>query len=230
MNRKLIEDLHQYFEQMDNKNGSEVDFLNRVIEELPYFQIAVISRDDLAQIGFDGEKVDDCDMTELAQKVGNSYTEMLCRESLKTLAVDMGIPKIRYSICPKCEKQIDSRKNSCRHCGETWSEDTYVLVEFPDDSSYFEQEGIGYSCFNSQDNGARYVSEYEYILQFGKKPNDNQYFKPIQWPDSQRYFDLEEKSKSVFELCEPIIADDKALNDFGDSAIWVPSSITKKKK
>ena len=33
----------------------------------------------------------------------------------------------------------------------------YVLVEFPDDASYFEENDIGYSSFESEDNGARYV-------------------------------------------------------------------------
>ena len=34
-------------------------------------------------------------------------------------------------------------------------DDLYVLVEFPDDTSYFEENDIGYPSFNSEDNGAR---------------------------------------------------------------------------
>ena len=98
--------------------------------------------------------------------------------------------------------------------------ETYILVEFPEDASYFEENDIGYPCFNSEDNGARYVPEEEYIKHFGHEPQPNSYFSPVVWPDSQEYFGDEEDS--IDDLCEPIIADEKALMDFGSSAIWVP--------
>lgn len=230
MSRKLIEDLHQHFEQIENPTNTEQHFLRELTEAIEYFPIIRLHRDDLISRGFNGEEVDDCDMITIAEKLKTDYCEQLHWQSLDIIATDMEVPKIRYSICPKCEKQIDSRKSCCGHCGETWSENIYVLVEFPEDSSYFEQEEIGYPCFNTQDNGARYVSEYEYILHFGKNPNSNKYFKPIQWPDSQRYFELKEESKSIFNLCESIESDEKALENFGYQAVWVPLCVIKGKK
>jgi hypothetical protein len=97
----------------------------------------------------------------------------------------------------------------------------YVLVEFPEDASYFEESEIGYPCFNSDDNGARYVPEEEYIKHFGYEPQPNTYFKPVRWPESQKYLGDDEDDDSG-ALCEPIIADEKGLSDFGSSAVWVP--------
>lgn len=93
----------------------------------------------------------------------------------------------------------------------------YVLVQFPEDSSYFESEEIGYPCFTSKDNGARYVPESDYIRHFEKTPAPNSYFRPVQWPESQRYFGED----SIHALCEPI-EDEKGLKDFDLQAIWVP--------
>jgi hypothetical protein len=96
----------------------------------------------------------------------------------------------------------------------------YVLVEFPEDAGYFEENNIGYPCFGSGDNGARYVPEEAYIEHFGQEPLPNSYFRPVRWPQSQEFLGIDDDSTAV--LYEPIVADEKALADFGSSAIWVP--------
>ena len=82
----------------------------------------------------------------------------------------------------------------------------YVLVEFPEDSSYFEENDIGYPSFNSEDNGARYVPQRNYIDHFKKDPEPND---------------------QVDTLNEPI-SDEKGLADFGEQAVWVPFCNIKK--
>lgn len=229
MKRSIIEDLHQYFEQKENKNGAEVSFLNQLTEELPYFQITAISREDLAQRGFDVSEVDDEDMRELARKMESDYCEQLYWESMVIIA-EQGLEIPKY-VCPKCGEgasRYDSNDKTfeCNSCDHNWklTEPTgrYVLVQFPVDSSFFENHDIGYPSFNQEDNGARYVPEHLYKAHFEREADANTLFITVGWPDSQRYFELEEENKSVFELCEPIIADDKALNDFDSSSIWVP--------
>jgi hypothetical protein len=96
----------------------------------------------------------------------------------------------------------------------------YVLVEFPEDAGDFEENNIGYPCFGSEDNGARYVPEEAYIDHFGHEPLPNSCFRPVRWPQSQEFFGINDDS--IDALCEPIVADEKALADFGSSAIWVP--------
>lgn len=103
-------------------------------------------------------------------------------------------------------------------------DDRYVLVEFPADATYFEENGIGYPSFESRDNGARYVPEYEYIAHFKKNPPTNAYFKPVQWPESQPYLfpdEPDDATGAVDTLNEPI-DDEKGRADFGEQAVWVP--------
>lgn len=125
-------------------------------------------------------------------------------------------------VCPKCGSstiRYDVHENlfHCDECGQTWNDKQYVLVEYPEDASCFEQKEIGYPSWNSQDNGARYVSQYDYIRQFGKSPDSAHCYRAVCWPDSQKYFE-ENRPDAHCEL----IQDEAALNMFGSSALWVP--------
>lgn len=195
-----------------------------------------------AKVIIDEIKSDDESLHNIGHHVITSYQNgdcdalliALCGWSMNSLVEKFNqTDKITEPFCPKCEcENISINAENCQVCGDcglTWDDNLYVLVEFPDDTTYFEQEQIGYPCFNCEDNGARYVPEYEYILQFGKKPDENKYFTPIQWPDSQEYLELQYEDESSFELCELIEADEKALEDFGGSALWVPLSLIKNK-
>lgn len=125
-------------------------------------------------------------------------------------------------VCPKCGSstiRYDVHENlfHCDECGQTWNDKQYVLVEYPEDASCFEQKEIGYPSWNSQDNGARYVSQYDYIRQFGKSPDSAHCYRPVCWPDSQKYFEDTRPDAH----CE-LIQDEAALEKFGSSAFWVP--------
>ena len=231
MDRKLIEDLHQYFEQKENRTGDEVHFLNELTSELPYFQISSVSREDLEGKGFNIENVTDEDMRQLARKLGDDYCNQLFWESMEIIA-EQGIYIPRH-LCPKCgnsASQYDSYEQTyyCCHCHNEWkrTEPTgrYVKVEFPEDSAFFDNHEFGYPCFNSEDNGARYVPEHIYIGHFGKEPAKAKLYQPIEWPESQQYFEL---PKSKLDKCE-FIESGEAFDDFGSQAIWVPLSLTKK--
>lgn len=233
MNRELIEDLHQYFEQKENRTGEEVNFLNSLKDELPYFKITSIHRDDLAQRGFDVVNVTDEQMRELASKLSDDYCEQLFWESMVIIAYQgLEIPR---HICPKCGKGADRYDSSdkscgCYSCGHFWklTEPTgrFVLVEYPEDSKFYADCEVGYDCYTSEDNGAMFVPEYFYIAHTGTKPDANKLVIPVTWPESQEYFELQYEKESIFELCEPI-EHGKAFDDFGSQAIWVPLCLIK---
>lgn len=153
------------------------------------------------------------------------------RES-DTYCPDCGklIIHIETQPCPKCMGKHIRLDNEgfylCEDCQQMWKDGIYVLVEHPEDSSSFEEAKIGYPCFQSEDNGARYVLEYEYTLQTGKAPNPDKCFRPVSWPESQKYFEIE----SATEQCEPIESDEEALKRFGYSAIWVPLGLLEEPK
>lgn len=221
MRRDLLETLHNYFVSISEKTEQESDILRQIEERLEFFPITHVSRDDLKSKGFDVSNVSDAEMEKLAQKMSDDYLTQLFWESMEILA-EAGMKFPRLPFCPKCESHdyelnVETGENVCMTCETRWS-DIYVLVQHPEDSSYFEQEEIGYPCFNSEDNGARYVPEYEYILQFQKSPEPNAYFQPVMWPDSQEYFELPDNLR---ELCENIETG-QAFEDFGSGAIWVP--------
>lgn len=124
MNRKLIENLHQYFEQKVNKNEEEHRFLNELIGELPYFNVTSVSREDLESKGFNTSNIDDSDMETLARKMGDDYCEQLYWTSMEIIAEDyLEIPK---HICPKCGKKAcshdgHSKRSICGRCAHEWA-------------------------------------------------------------------------------------------------------------
>jgi len=219
MNRSLLEEFHSYFSNKETLNEQEKQFQLQLTEEIPYFIITRVSRDDLEHLKFDISNVSDEKMQKLASKLGDDYCDQLFWTSLGIMAENcLDIPKMGTTLCPICKKQsveydTESNTHYCMKCDAEWS-DCFVLVEFPEDASYFEQNDIGFPCYNVDDNGARYIQEYDYIKYFGKNPDNIRYFKPIRWPESQQY---------VFDIfCEAIIADEKGLKEFGPSSFWVP--------
>lgn len=233
MNRQLTEDLHQYFLQKTTITSDENYLLTRLTGELPYFQISHICRDNLESKGFDISNVTDSVMSELAGKLSNDYCEQLLWISMGIIAEEC--LKIPRHICPKCgEKaaEYDSVDNTfqCSSCENSWKKEEptgrYVLVEFPQDTSFYENNDIGYPCFNSEDNGAIYVPEHFYRQHTGQEPKANTLYQPVQWPESQIYFEIESESGAA--LCEPIEADVKSLEDFGSSSIWMPLCLIEK--
>jgi hypothetical protein len=115
------------------------------------------------------------------------------------------------------EEKIGIRFDRLSGGGET--SDAYVLVEFPEGASYFENGDIGYPCFISKDNGARYVPVQDYVAHFGRNPARDILFRPLRWPESQNWLHRSDKR------CEIIMAYEKALRDFGGAAVWVPVSL-----
>ena len=234
MNRELIEDLHQYFEQKENRTGEEVNFLNRLKDELPYFKVTAVSREDLQREGFNVTNVDDSDMTEIARKLADDYCEQLFWLSLEIIA-DQGFDIPKY-ICPKCGSRAnrycsDSKIFDCSSCDNGWKQEEptgrFVLVEYPEESKFYADCEVGYDCYNSEDNGAMYVPEHFYTAHTGTEPDTNKLVIPVTWPDSQEYFELQYENEAQYELCEPI-EHGKAFDDFGSQAIWVPLSLIDK--
>lgn len=223
MLQQLLDDLRGYFEAKSPLTIQEQELQNRLNEG--YFPITSIHRDDLAAKGFDVHRISDSDMKRLADKMASDYCDQLFWDSMKIIA-DEGLNLPRFPEYPQCGNQhveFDMKQNVCRcmHCDQTWHEHLYVLAEFPDDTAHFEENDTGYPAYESQDNGARYVPEYDYILHFQKNPPTNAYFKPLQWPESQPYLFPDEPNESTDALCEPI-TDEKGRTDFGEQAVWVP--------
>ena len=222
MVQQILDDLRAYFEAKATITPEEQVLLQRLKGD--FFPITSVSRNDLQVYGFDTRSVTDVQMRRLAQKMANDYCEQFFWSSMEIIAE--GLEFSRYPDCPVCASRhvfLNEQKGTlrCEGCGQEWHEHLYVLVEFPDDTSFFEEKYIGYPSFGSRDNGARYVSEYDYITHFKKQPRSDRCFKPLRWPESQLYLFPNEPNDALYGLNEPI-QDECGIEDFGENAVWVP--------
>lgn len=224
MKQSLLDDLLAYFNAKENPTEEERQFKLRLSEG--YFPIAFVHREDLQRAGFDVKVISDSRMRELADKMGKDYCEQSLQDSVEIIAGILRFPKTKDISCPKCNSEnvrydIHENRFHCDTCFQAWDDKLYVLVEFPENSGSFEEEATSYPAWDSDDNGARYVPEQEYIREFKKSPASEKYYRPLCWPDSQEYMGK--------EGCEPI-QDEDGIQDFGTSACWVPLSLIKKYK
>ena len=222
MLQQLLDDLRGYFEAKSSLTTQEQELWDRL--KKADYPILGLQDDDLAQKGFDFRRITDEQMRQLAQQMTADYCKEDYWERLENTADELQLP--RYPRCPACGHNgvvFDETREMmlCEICDQTWHEHLYVLVEFPDDATYFEENDIGYPSFEREDNGARYVSEYDYIQRFEQDPPANAYFNPMQWPESQPHLFPDEPNESTDALCEAI-NDEKGRADFGEQAVWVP--------
>lgn len=89
---KIINDLVKYFESKENPTDEEKEFLYQFKLYNDAFPITSVTRDDLAERGFDAEKITDSQMNRLAEKMGDDYCENLFWDSMEILAETMGFP------------------------------------------------------------------------------------------------------------------------------------------
>ena len=230
MNRDLIEELHMHFEQKKERSREEEMFYRRLKGRLPYFSITSVSRDDLISRGFNVSKTDDCMMKEIANNMSNAYQENNYWIDLDIIAED----RVSKYKCPKCWGDANSyyeEKCNCGKCGHNWEvtkpTGRYVLVEFPENSSFFKDNEIGFECYYSNDINARYIPEHIYTAHFDKAPKAKQIFIPIGFPESQVYIDWEHTAPAKFARCTYINPAYRVLN-LGDNALLVPKSLIKK--
>lgn len=220
--QQILDDMKAYLKAKTSLTLQERTLLQRL--NAGYFPITSVSREDLQACGFDTRFITDSQMRDLAEKMANDYCEQLFGSSMEIIAEGLEFP--RHPKCPACNCRcvsLDEQNETfhCENCGQEWHGNRFVLVEFPEDTSYFEEKYIGYPSFESMDNGARYVPEYDYIEHLKKQPEPSLCFKPLRWPESQLYLFPDEPNDSIDSLNEPI-KDECGIEDYGENAVWVP--------
>ncbi|MCS2761385.1 hypothetical protein NXV13_10145 [Bacteroides ovatus] len=100
----------------------------------------------------------------------------------------LSFPKVKTKdiICPKCNSEnirydIHESRFHCGECSLAWDDKLYALVEFPEESAPFEEEGTGYPAWGSGENGALYVPEEDYIRHTGKSPERDKCYRAVCW-------------------------------------------------
>jgi ribosomal protein L37AE/L43A len=127
MNRRLLEELHEYFENIGNERlEKEEYFYRQLTQELPYYSISRVSRDNLDASGFDVSYVTDELLEEIADKMSDDYSEQLYSGSLEVIAGEiLGIPQKTDPRCPECgsyKVEYDSVEEVfyCESCNHEW--------------------------------------------------------------------------------------------------------------
>ena len=70
----------------------------KMIDDQEYgYPISYLHPDDLKELGFDAGNISDDDMSEIAERLDGTYRELLYWISLKAVAEDLNIPKIKKS-------------------------------------------------------------------------------------------------------------------------------------
>jgi hypothetical protein len=96
MRRQLLLEVVEYFDNLGaNKSETEEYLFRQLTEELPYFPISSVHRDDLAGEGFDVSNVTDDQMQTIADKMADAYTDSdVYWIDLRIIAADCaGVPK-----------------------------------------------------------------------------------------------------------------------------------------
>lgn len=224
MIQTLLDDITAYFDAKERLTEQERQLQQRLSEG--YFPITSVHRNDLQGIGFDVDRISDDDMKRLARKMADDYCEQLFWSSMEIIAGDiLEFPKKEVPVCPVCKSEDlhtePSGLHLCNQCGQIWNDNLYVLVEFPEDTTSFEEEEIGYPAWDSEDNGARYVPEQDYLSKFKKSPEEGKRYRPVCWPESQKYM---WKEGCTF------VQDEAVSEAFGSSVCWVPSALFNSKE
>lgn len=191
MIQTLLDDIKVYFNTIENPTTREQQLKQRLSEG--YFPITSVHRNDLVGKGFDVEKISDADMKILAKKMANDYCEQLFWPSMEIIAGEiLNFPRTKDATCPKCNSKnirydINESRFHCDACSQTWDDKLYVLVEFPEGDTPFEEEENGNPIYESKDNGVLYVSEEDYIRHTGEYPDYDKCYRIVCWPESQKY-------------------------------------------
>ena len=197
--------------------------LPRTVTERKQFGIAYIDRATLKNNGYDTTNIQDRDIDEIAGLMAESYYQSgNFSKDLQLAGENIGL--MRTAFCPRCGYEVvhyneENGMYICCSCEQTWNDDIYVLVEYPEDTGWFHIEGIGYPSTDADDSNAIYVPQYEYIRHCGKDPDPRKCFKPVRWPESQSY--MPEVPGNTTTVINELINDRQGLNDFGPAAYWV---------
>jgi hypothetical protein len=95
MRKQLLEELHEYFKNIADRRSEKEEYLfQQIKEELPYFPVTVLHREDLDRQGFDTSCLSDEQMEAIADKMAGAYCELGFWTDLEIIAEEYaGVPK-----------------------------------------------------------------------------------------------------------------------------------------
>lgn len=95
MRTDIKQEMLDYFKNKSNRTEQENRFLLYLQNEIEFFNITSVSRDDVNELNFDGANMTDAQMERLADKMENAYLANGYWDDLRLCVEDMEIPKLQ---------------------------------------------------------------------------------------------------------------------------------------
>lgn len=102
MQTDIKQEMLAYFKDKTDRTEQENRFLLYLQNEVEFFDIASVSRDDVNELNFDGANMTDAQMNRLADKMENAYLANGYWDDMRFCLEDMEIPK-SYDISDEYE-------------------------------------------------------------------------------------------------------------------------------
>lgn len=93
MQTDIKQEMLTYFKDKSDRNEQENRFLLHLQNEIGFFNITSVSRDDVNELNFDGANMTNAQMNRLADKMGNAYLANGYWDDMRLCLEDMEIPK-----------------------------------------------------------------------------------------------------------------------------------------
>lgn len=95
MRTDIKQEMLDYFKNKSNKTEQENRFLLYLQNEIEFFNITSVSRDDVNELNFDGANMTDAQMERLADKMEDAYLANGYWDDMRLCLEDMEIPKLQ---------------------------------------------------------------------------------------------------------------------------------------
>lgn len=95
MRTDIKQEMLEYFKNKSNRTEQENRFLLYLQNEIEFFNITSVSRDDVNELSFDGANMTDSQMERLADKMEDAYLANGYWDDMRLCLEDMEIPKLQ---------------------------------------------------------------------------------------------------------------------------------------
>lgn len=95
MRTDIKQEMLDYFKNKPNRTEQENRFLLYLQNEIEFFNITSVSRDDVNELNFDGANMTDAQMERLADKMEDAYLANGYWDDMRLCLEDMEIPKLQ---------------------------------------------------------------------------------------------------------------------------------------
>ncbi len=197
---ETLEKFRVYLENKTNPSKEEINLLAQVREDLNGFPISVLSREDLAEHGFDANLVDDTEMITVACKMGEDYWEQLSIIQIPIIADILKLPKAKCPLCSFESTFVDGKWICNNHkCRSSWSFMKYTLVEDIQLAGLFRIKNIGYPLTDNK-FGPMLIPVDKYRTHTGNEPERQTLYHSIVITDVGKIEELLEEGFTLYTI------------------------------